>query len=243
MKTTSHWFWSGFGKLCLSFLCLITLAFCLPGCVSSSSPSTSSDQQSTAPDKIDRTAFIASAIQPICKNVVLPVLAKNPRYEAALLALADGADAALQQTELTPEAIHAFVDALGRRFDLSEDAKLYIASGIDDLVKFYQQTYGAQVASTTDPRVKAILAAFSRGIRDGVAFYRAMSSAAAQLEPRQAKSAAHFYAALGAILETYRQQNGDECTFADYAAWERMDFRLQVCSLALQSRGKQASAL
>lgn len=129
----------------------------------------------SAPSPAD---MISAAVQPICKHVVLPVLSHNPRYEPALLALAAGADAALNAGQLTPESIRAFVDALALKYELTPEARLSIASGIDDLVQLYQRTYGQSVASTADPRVRKILTAFAAGIRDGVKFYHAMQPAA-----------------------------------------------------------------
>lgn len=119
---------------------------------------------------------IAAAVQPIAKNVVNVVLTKNPAYDQALLALAAGADAAINGGQLTVPNIRAFVDALASKHKLDAHAKLLIASAIDDLVKFYQRTYGQAVADATDPNVRRILAAFAEGVRDGVAFFRALNA-------------------------------------------------------------------
>lgn len=127
----------------------------------------------------DQAALIASVVQPIAKSVVLPVLAKNPKYEPALLAIAAGVDTILMTgDQLTPKTIKQFLDSIAVQYDLTDDARLYIASGIDDLVTFYQQNYGTLVQAA-DPNMRKILAAFSAGIRDGVEFYHAMQPAAA----------------------------------------------------------------
>jgi hypothetical protein len=138
-------------------------------------PVTGCQSTGTQPPAIDT---LSAAVRPIAKNVVNVVLARNPRYDSALLALAAGADAALNGGQLTPASIRAFVDALALKYDLAPDARLYIASAIDDLVKFYQDTYGQSVADVADPNVRKILTAFATGIRDGITFFHALNDRA-----------------------------------------------------------------
>lgn len=125
---------------------------------------------------------LSAVVRPVAKNVVNLVLARNPHYDSALLALAAASDAALNGGPLTPANIKAFVDVLALQYELTPDAKLYIASAIDDLVKFYQDTYGQSVADTTDPTVRKILTAFAAGIRDGVTFFHALNDQPATLQ-------------------------------------------------------------
>ena len=127
---------------------------------------------STATTPTDNSTRIAAVVRPIAKNVVIPVLSNNPEYETALLALASAADLAVNGTALTPTGIKAFVDTLASQYDIDENTKIYIASGIDDLVRLYSETYGQAVVDATDPNVKLYLAAFAAGIRDGVQFYK-----------------------------------------------------------------------
>lgn len=126
---------------------------------------------------------VAAAVQPVAKTIVIFALNKNPGYGAALLALADGADAALTGTDLTPESIKVFVETLSRKYQLDPATALIIASGIDDLAKFYQRTYGKQVVNATDPKVREILTAFSAGLRDGVNFYRILNAGRSTATP------------------------------------------------------------
>lgn len=143
-------------------LCAITLLG-TTGCVSTG----------VKPQTVDTAA---AAVRPVAKNVVNLVLQKNPKYDGALLALAAGAEAALNGGELTVEAIRSFVDALSSKYDLDAQTRITIASAIDDIATLYRDTYGRQVVDSTDPNVKRILTAFAQGIREGVAFYRALSS-------------------------------------------------------------------
>lgn len=129
--------------------------------------------QGVKPETAD---VISAAVRPIAKNIVLPVLQKNPKYEPALLALATAADVAIEGGNLTPEGIRSFVDTLAIRYDLDPQTKILIASGIDDLAKFYTDTYGPQVSNTADPNLRKILGAFSKGIRDGITFYHQMAA-------------------------------------------------------------------
>jgi uncharacterized protein CbrC (UPF0167 family) len=147
----------------LLVFCTILCAFCVSGCVSTG----------VKPQTIDT---VAAVVQPVAKNVVNAVLEKNPEYDDALLALATAAEVALNGGELNVQSIKSFVDALGVKYQLDAHTKLVIASGIDDLVRFYQATYAQQVADTADPNVRRILTAFAAGVRDGVAFHRALRS-------------------------------------------------------------------
>lgn len=133
--------------------------------------------------KPDTADTIAAVVRPVAKNVVNAVLAKNPRYDTALIALAAASDAALNGGTLTIENIKAFVDAFALKHELDPQAKLIIASGIDDLATLYRDTYGKQVAVATDPNVRRILAAFAAGIRDGVAFHNALNAALDSINP------------------------------------------------------------
>jgi hypothetical protein len=151
------------------FLLVATL-FASIGCVSSG----------IAPQTVDT---IAAAVRPVSKNLVNAVLQKNPQYDGALLALAGAAEAALNGGNLDVQNIKAFVDAFAVKHEIDAQTKLVIASGIDDLVQLYRDTYGAQVATTTDPNVRRILSAFAAGVRDGVAFYRALQATASVSPP------------------------------------------------------------
>lgn len=161
------------------------LAFAVPFLISACASS------GVRPQTADK---IAAAVRPVAKNVVNAVLTKNPAYDGALLALAAGADAALNGGELSVQNIKAFVDALALKHELDAQTKVYIASGIDDLVVFYREAYGQQVAVATDPNVRRILVAFAAGIRDGVAFHRALNA-----PPTAAASPARHRPAFGAL--------------------------------------------
>lgn len=143
---------------------LAGLALLFAGCVSQVKPNTADT--------------VSAVIRPVAKNAVNLVLAKNPRYADALLALAAASDAATLGGELTPATIKAFVDGLALKYDLDRETKLIIVSAIDDVVHAYQDIYGQAVVNATDPNVKKYLAAFSRGVREGVAFWRTINSPA-----------------------------------------------------------------
>jgi hypothetical protein len=145
------------------FLLAVLAIACFGGCATTG----------VKPQTIDT---VAAAVRPVAKNVVNAVLTNNPKYDSALLALAAGADAALNGGQLSVANIKAFVDVLGAKYELDAQTKLYIASGIDDLTTFYRDTYGQQFADTADPNVRKILSAFAAGIRDGVAFYHAINA-------------------------------------------------------------------
>src|SRR5690606_20049544 len=103
------------------------------------------------------------------------VLAKNPELEPALLALAAGAEAAIDGGEITAQVIKGFVDTIASRHPMDSETKLILASAIDDVVKLYQDTYGTAVVSGIDPNVRLYLSAFANGIREGIAFRRAIT--------------------------------------------------------------------
>jgi hypothetical protein len=145
-------------------LLIITSLILLTGCVSSG----------VSPDKADTVAAI---VRPVSKQLVTAVLINNPTKDDALLALAAAADTAAIGIELTPASIKAFVDIFAAKHKLTEIERVYIASALDDLAKLYLDTYGKQVISTLDPNVVKYLRAFASGIREGVAFHEAISSA------------------------------------------------------------------
>lgn len=151
----------------LTFLLTVTFG---SGCVSTG----------VKPQTVDA---IAAVVQPLAKNVVNAVLAKNPKYDEALLALATGAEAALNGGDLSIQTIRSFVDSLGARYNLDRESKLFIASGIDDVLQFYRRTYAKNVVEATDPNVARVLNAFAAGIRDGVSFFRALNTAPAAALP------------------------------------------------------------
>lgn len=147
-------------KITPLILAAFALLFC-SGCVSSGVKTETAD-----------TA--AAFIRPVAKNVVNLVLAKNPNYTEALLALAAGCDVAINGGVLEAQSIKAFVDTLALKYDMDNQTKLVIASAIDDVLHIYEDRYQVQVINATDPNVKKCLAAFAKGIRDGVAFRQAM---------------------------------------------------------------------
>lgn len=119
---------------------------------------------------------VAIVVRPITKNAVNLVLAKNPAYADALLAVASGTEAALGVSELTPQGIKAFVDGVALKYALDNETKVIIASAIDDLVKTYQDATGTTVIAPADPNVRKYLLAFAKGIREGVEFHKAITS-------------------------------------------------------------------
>lgn len=153
------------GRGLVSAVVALFLAVAVSACVSTG----------LKPPTVDTMAAI---VRPVAKNVVNRVLQKNPGYDTALLALAEGAGEAVNGGgALTPESIRAFVDTLATRFAMDAQSKLEIASALDDVVQIYRETYGGAVARATDPNVRRILTAFAAGVRDGVALHRAMSAA------------------------------------------------------------------
>jgi len=123
------------------------------------------------------TADVVSAVvRPIAKNAVNLVLAKNPHYDDALLALATAADVAINGGELDVMTIKAFVDTLALRYQIDPETKIILASAIDDVLHAYQDIYGTDNLSGTDPNVRKYLSAFARGIREGIAFRKSMIS-------------------------------------------------------------------
>lgn len=147
-------------KTTIRFL-FVGLALLAAGCVTQ-----------VQPEKAD---IIAAVIRPVAKNTVNLVLAKNPKYEEALLALATAADVANGGT-LTPDAIKAFVDTFALKYALDAETKLIIASAIDDVIHAYTDVYG-KLPEVGDANVQKYLAAFAKGIRDGIAFRHSIAGA------------------------------------------------------------------
>jgi hypothetical protein len=125
---------------------------------------------STAPTANVDTAAAVTKIA--VSNIVLPVLANNPKYEPALLAVAAGVDIAFAAKEITPAGINSFLDTIALKYEMDPATRLYIGSGLMDLLDVYHAQYGAQVVSAADPRVVAMLNALRDGIKVGIERYR-----------------------------------------------------------------------
>lgn len=121
-------------------------------------------------------ATIAAVIEPVAKNVVLLVLHKNPSYASAVNGFADALDAVVIGADFNPASEKALVDALALKYTISAEAKLYLASGLDDLMNLYKNTYGVTAVSSMDVNLKGYLTAFAQGLRDGVIFFKAQSA-------------------------------------------------------------------
>jgi hypothetical protein len=122
----------------------------------------------------DRTEVAAAITQPVVKNLVVPLLNKNPELEPALQAVAAGIDVVFNQGTLTPEQLRSFIDALAVKHpQMDERDKLVIGSAIWDAYTIYTEMTGKTVVEITDPAASALLDAFRKGIVDGIAFYHA----------------------------------------------------------------------
>jgi hypothetical protein len=131
----------------------------------------SSVPSSTAPGQAE---YAAAITQPVVKNVVVPILSKNPDLEPALVAVATGIEVVFQKGTLTPEQLREFVDALAVKYPkLDERDRLVLGSAIWDAYTIYTQLSGKTIVEVTDPTARAMLEAFRQGITDGIAFYHA----------------------------------------------------------------------
>lgn len=152
-------------KSLLTTLLLAVFALASVGC---------STVSHSTPAQVDTVAVIT---QVTVSNIVLPVLANNPKYEPALLAVAAGVDLAFAAGEVTPVRINSFLDTVALKYEMDAKTRLYVGSGLLDLLDIYVKTYGQKVASTTDPRVVTMLNAFRDGIKIGIARYHALTPA------------------------------------------------------------------
>lgn len=147
------------------FACALLGAFALGMMGCSSVPSESGPSQAE---------YAAAITQPVVKNVVVPILSKNPDLEPALLAVASGIDVVFNKGTLTPEQLREFVDSLSAKYPkLDERDKLVLGSAIWDAYTIYTRMTGKTVVVVSDPTARALLEAFRQGINDGIAFYHA----------------------------------------------------------------------
>ncbi len=140
-------------------------------CVALAALSGCQSLKNATPQQTDTAAAIT---QVAVTNIVLPVLSNNPRYEPALLAVAAGVDLAFAAGEVTPAGINSFLDTVSLKYELDAKTRLYIGSGLLDLLDLYKKTYGQTVASTADPRLVTMLNAFRDGIKTGISRYHAL---------------------------------------------------------------------
>lgn len=115
--------------------------------------------------------------QTVITNTVPAVLNKNPKYEAALLALVDGVDLVFNKGTLTPEDVNAYLTLIAAKTGLDDQTKFLLGSAMLDLFNIYTKTYGVKVATTADPRFVAILNAFKDGVREGINRYHVFKPA------------------------------------------------------------------
>jgi hypothetical protein len=134
---------------------------------------TACSSTSTTGGKINIDA--AAAITQIAvKNIVVPVLTRNPSLEPAFIDLAAGIDDVFARGELTPEQITAFVAVLGKKYSgLKEQDLLLITSAIEDAYTLYSTTTGKKILVTTDPDAAKVLLGFKNGLLSGISFYHA----------------------------------------------------------------------
>ncbi len=150
----------------LLLLATLALAGVLAGC-------TSRPQPAGAPD------FGVAATRIATSQLVMPVLANNPGYEPALVALAAGIEGAIiLDRGVTPESVRALVDAVGGKYDLDEKTRVLAAAAILDFYDLYAETYKGGVIDASDPRVLRYLQAFRDGVQTGIARYHALKRGA-----------------------------------------------------------------
>lgn len=119
--------------------------------------------------------FAAAVIEPLATGIVPLVLAKNPSYVGAVDAVAVGLPVLLAGVDLTPENITAALTTLNTHAHLGMEPEVVslIATSLAVAVLEYQRAYGVRLALHTAPDVQLVLNAFSRGLINGVAIYRA----------------------------------------------------------------------
>lgn len=147
-------------RILASFLAALC-ALAVSACVSTTNPKPVVSQPTAD--------AIAKFVTPVTQEVVPFVLEKNPTYAPVLSTVADGLTVAFGTGQLTPTTIGGAVGKLGK--GLPPDAVSAIASGLSTLVTIYEQQYGLQVASATDPGVQTLLKAFADGLHNGVAVW------------------------------------------------------------------------
>jgi len=153
-------------KLSLLFLSLVTcLSSLLTGCVSATSKPVVA---------VPTAQSIAQFVTPMAQAAVPLVLEKNPSYAPAIDILADSIPVLLGSGNLTPEGITAALNTLNAKASLalSPDAIAFVANGLSIAISQYEATYGLKVSTATDPGVQIILAAFSTGLKNGVATWK-----------------------------------------------------------------------
>lgn len=152
---------------------LIVIAF--SGCVAPTKDAAGNVVPAVALVRIDKAVFAAKIIRPLAQGGSAFFLNKNPSYAPALGLLADALPAALGAGDLSPTGIAATISVLNERKNLgiSEDAQALIATLLSTGIGEYQQEYGAEVASLTDPGVALMLQAFAQGLHDGVSGWEA----------------------------------------------------------------------
>lgn len=149
-------------------IALLTLSVALTGCVTSTKT------------EVTTTTQVAAAItRPTVQTLVVPLLTKHPEYEPALLALAAGADVVFSQGNVDVATLRGYVEALAAKYSIAEADKIVLTLGITNVYQFYVDTYQKPVMDATDPNVKILVAAFTKGIRDGITFYHAYQAAPA----------------------------------------------------------------
>ena len=149
-------------KTRLPLLCL-SLSLC--GCVST--------QSGTAPATAAAdVAKIAPFVTQLVQSGVPLVLDKNPQYAPVVGAVATAVPAAFTSGTLDAKSISGTIAILGARYNLTPEVQSAISMALLDAVTWYQSTYGAKVASATDPNVQTLLTAFAAGLNNGLTVWQ-----------------------------------------------------------------------
>lgn len=147
-------------------LILASLAMAgLSGCVSTSSTA-------PAPTVAANVNKIAPFITQAAQTAVPLILNKNPQYASVVASVATAIPAAFASGNLDATSISQAITLIGTKAGLNSEVQTAIAAALLDGVTWYQSTYGAQVASATDPNVKTLLVAFATGVSNGVTLWQ-----------------------------------------------------------------------
>ena len=139
-------------KLILPLLLILSLT----GCVTT---------QNTANVNVKSISpYVTQAAQ----TAVPLVLAKNRSYAPVISAVATAIPAAFATGNLDANSVSNTIVLLGNKYHMSAEAESVLATALLDGVTWYEQTYGVQVASTTDANVEVLLNAFALGLQNGV---------------------------------------------------------------------------
>lgn len=149
-----------FGFASPLYLALVALSFGFTGCATTGSTIIAPSYQGLAQSVAEITG----------KRVAMAVLAKNPTWKPTVLAVSAALPLAFGAGDIstaTTDGVLANVETkIG--YILDPALRLDIADGITDLLKILSQTYGASISKVTDMSIQAVLAAFSKGIVEGI---------------------------------------------------------------------------